>query len=164
MQGRLHSETESPETLEPRRKEKRQEEEQDVVVFPLFTISSLALIMLLPLSQTPPAAAAAAILADAITVRRHPASAYSNLLRIACPHETLELNPRVSFTILLLALPSKARGNIVVCRFIIKYSSLRDFGPPLSNNNTRSIYFYMRLLEDFWKIIQFLHGEIFEFP
>jgi hypothetical protein len=108
MQGRLHSETESSETLEPRRKGKRQEEEQDVVVFSLFTISSLSLIMLLPFSQTP--AAAAAILTDEITVRRHPVRACSDLLRIACPQETLELNPRVSFTILLLALPSKARG------------------------------------------------------
>jgi hypothetical protein len=109
MQGRLHSEIESPETLEPRRKGKRREEEQDVVVFSLFTISSLALIMLLPFSQTP-AAAAAAILTDAITVRRHPASACSNLLQIAYPQETLELNHRVSFTILLLALSRKARG------------------------------------------------------
>jgi hypothetical protein len=36
-------------------------------------------------------------------------------------------------------------GKDIVFRFIIKYSSLRDFGP-LGNNN-RSIYFYMRISE-----------------
>ncbi len=30
---------------------------------------------------------------------------------------------------------------------IIEYSSLRDFYRPLCNNNTRSIYFYMRIFE-----------------
>jgi hypothetical protein len=32
----------------------------------------------------------------------------------------------------------------IVFRFIIEYSSLRDFYRPLGNNN-RSIYFYMRI-------------------
>jgi len=34
----------------------------------------------------------------------------------------------------LLALPTKAR---ILC---LEYSSLRDFGPPLGNNNNRSIF------------------------
>jgi hypothetical protein len=34
----------------------------------------------------------------------------------------------------------------IVFRFIVEYSSLRDFCRPLGNNN-RSIYFYMRIYE-----------------
>jgi hypothetical protein len=43
----------------------------------------------------------------------------------------------------LLALPTKAK-DIAVFRFIIEYSSLRDFGP-LRNNNR--FIFYMRFFE-----------------
>ncbi len=50
-----------------------------------------------------------------------------------------------SMTLLtLLALPTK-EGKDIVFRFIIEYSSLRDFGP-LGNNN-RSIYFHVRIFE-----------------
>jgi hypothetical protein len=37
-----------------------------------------------------------------------------------------------------------------VLRFIIEYSSLRDFYRPLGNNNNRSIYFYMRVFERYY--------------
>jgi hypothetical protein len=37
-------------------------------------------------------------------------------------------------------------GKDIVFRFIIEYSSLRDFYGPLGSNN-RSIYFYMRIFE-----------------
>jgi hypothetical protein len=40
----------------------------------------------------------------------------------------------------------QGKKDIVLRFIIIEYSSLRDFGPPLGNNNTRSIYF---LYEDF---------------
>jgi len=43
------------------------------------------------------------------------------------------------------------QGKDIVFRFIIEYSTLRDFGP-LSNNN-RSIFL---LYEDFWKMIFWL--------
>jgi hypothetical protein len=47
----------------------------------------------------------------------------------------------------LLALPPRQR-ILCVFRFIIEYSSLRDFYRPLgNNNNNRSIYFYMRIFE-----------------
>ncbi len=47
-------------------------------------------------------------------------------------------------------------------RFIIEYSKLKGFWPPLGNdNNNHRVYFYMRIF--FGKMI-FLHGEIFEFP
>jgi hypothetical protein len=42
------------------------------------------------------------------------------------------------------ALPTKAKGIIIVFRFIIEYSSLRDFGP-LGNNNRST--FDMRIFE-----------------
>ncbi len=42
---------------------------------------------------------------------------------------------------ILLVLHTKARKDIVVFRFIIEYSSLRDFYWPLGNyNNNRSIF------------------------
>jgi hypothetical protein len=47
-----------------------------------------------------------------------------------------------------LAYQLPRQGYCVVFRFIIEYSSLRDFNRPLgnnNNNNNRSIYFY----EDF---------------
>jgi len=42
--------------------------------------------------------------------------------------------------------------DIIVFRFIIEYSSLRDFYRPLGNINNRSIYFYMRIFER-WYIL-----------
>jgi len=42
----------------------------------------------------------------------------------------------------------QGKKDIVVFRFIIEYSSLRDFYRPLlGHNNNRSIYFYMRIFE-----------------
>jgi len=84
-----------------------------------------------------------------------------------------------------LALPTK--GKDIVFRFIIEYSSLRNFGPKviiiclfLYEDFWKMIFLFVLkleisyrviisgrilvfLLEDFLKII-FLHGEIFEFP
>jgi hypothetical protein len=61
----------------------------------------------------------------------------------------------------LLALPTtNYQGKDVVFRFIIEYSSLRDFYRPLgnnnNNNNNRSIYFYMRIFEKmiFWLVLK----------
>jgi hypothetical protein len=52
-----------------------------------------------------------------------------------------------------LLLPRPLR-IFIVFRFIIEYSSLRDFYRPLgNNNNNRSIF--LLLYEDFWKIIIF---------
>jgi hypothetical protein len=52
--------------------------------------------------------------------------------------------------VLLLALDTYTRARIpIVLRFIIEYSSLRDFYRPLgnNNNNNRSLFFF--LYEDF---------------
>jgi hypothetical protein len=46
-----------------------------------------------------------------------------------------------------LVLPTKAK-DIVVLRFIIEYSSLRDFYRPLGNNNKRSIFMWGFLKDD----------------
>jgi len=53
------------------------------------------------------------------------------------------MNESLSLSLSLLALSTKALKDIVF-RFIIEYSSLRDFYRPLGNNN-RSIFLY----EDF---------------
>ncbi len=54
-------------------------------------------------------------------------------------------------------MPTKARILCLV-RFIIEYSSLRDFYRPLLGNiNIRSIYFYMRIFEKddiFWLVLK----------
>jgi hypothetical protein len=47
--------------------------------------------------------------------------------------------------------------HIIVFRFIIEFSSLRDFYRPLGNNN-RSIFLY----EDFWKMIFWLVFETWD--
>jgi hypothetical protein len=84
--------------------------------------------------------------------------------------------------------PSSVETDIIVFRFIIEYSSLRDFYRPLGNNNRSifiwgflkndhfSLFWNLRLviielwcLEGFWFLLEdflflkiiFLHGEIF---
>jgi hypothetical protein len=47
---------------------------------------------------------------------------------IGLKQEVLRVPPILVFCVALLALPTKAKKDIV-CRFIIEYSSLRDFGP-----------------------------------
>jgi hypothetical protein len=50
-------------------------------------------------------------------------------------------------------IPSTKGKHIIVFRFIVEYSSLRDFNRPLgNNNNNRSIFLY----EDFGKMIFWL--------
>jgi hypothetical protein len=44
-------------------------------------------------------------------------------------------------------LPTSKARILCVFRFIIEYSSLKDFYRPLGNNNNRSIYFYRRIFE-----------------
>ncbi len=57
--------------------------------------------------------------------------------------------------LLALAYQGQGQGRILVFRFIIEYSSLRDFYRPLgntnTNNNNRSILFFnLRIFERIW--------------
>jgi hypothetical protein len=63
----------------------------------------------------------------------------------------------VMFRVVLLALPT-TKGKDIVFRFIIEYSSLRDFYRPLgnNNNNNRSIFIwgFFERWYNFWLVLK----------
>jgi hypothetical protein len=67
---------------------------------------------------------------------------------LACVFVDIEKMRRLD-GVLLLALIGLYQGKDIVFRFILEYSSLRDFYRPLgnNNNNNRSTCFNMRIFE-----------------